>query len=322
MGRDVFQVPSRKAWNKLYGSREKNTINIFDKGFKGTSIVISECLCGTKDFRMPRMVEYVQAKPDWRGITVFTDKFIHAKLIRSVKSAVKIALPTEPQSLQPQMYLNLDACVNEVDLILTHDRDVLEKYPEKSRFFIASCPIVAYQDVAVHPKSKLCSFIFSNKTQLEGHKLRHQIYQELKDDPKFSFIDFFGDGVGKHVNEKIETLKNYAYSIVIENNKKDYYYTEKIFDAFSTGNIPIFWGTEAVKNTFDPSGIEYFNTIDELKKILLTISMEKYQSSLPAVHKNFNAVQYFMDPDDLLLETILSFLKEKKIDRGLLFGIL
>lgn len=308
--REIPQIHSLKEWQKKYGSTEKNTINIFDMGFKGFTAQQSECICGGKVFKQPRFIEYVHNKRKWDGITFFTDKFISGGKIRAVESKVKVAILTEPRKLQPQMYEAAETIINDVDLILTHDRIFLNKYPEKSRFFICSCPIISYEETRIHPKTKLCSMILSSKTQLDGHQLRHDIYNELKDNPKFAFIDYFGDGAGKYVVEKSDTVRDYMFSITIENNKKDFYFTEKIFDCLATGTIPIFWGCPSIGGFFDKDGIKTFDTIQQLKTILSMISEAEYQKLLPNVENNYKTVQNYIEPDDIAFETVIRFLKE------------
>lgn len=304
------QLHSLKEWTKKYGSTEKNLINIFDLGFKGFTMMQSECICGGKVYKQPRFVEYVHNRQKWDGITYFTDKFIHRKRISSVESKVKVAILTEPRSLQPEMYESMEGCMDTVDLVLTHDRNFLSKYPTKSRFFICSCPIISYEDTKLHPKTKLCSMILSSKTQLDGHQLRHDIYNELRKDPQFDFIDYYGDGVGNYVTEKIDTLRDYMFSITIENNKKDFYFTEKIFDCFATGTIPIFWGCPSIGHYFDRNGIKSFSSIEQLKIVLNEITELEYQKHFNAIENNFNYVQKFVEPDDVAFNTVIQYLKD------------
>lgn len=321
--RDKFQVTSLKSWNKIYGTREKNTINILDMGFKGLSITQSECICGGRGFRLPRHIEYVHNKPNWNGITYFTDKFISRKAIGRIKSKIKVAILTEPRDLQPEMYNNIESCIDLVDVVLTHDNKLLNKFPKKCRFFICSCPILSYGDINLHAKTKLVSMTFSNKKHLSGHALRYEIYDNLQADGRFKFVDYYGDGVGKYTPEKSTTLKEYMYSIVIENNKKDFYFTEKIFDCFASGNVPIYWGCPSIGNYFDINGIHQFDTIDELKSILLQISESKYNNMTKSIAENFRLVnENFMDPDDVAFFTVIDFLKEKKLHKDIYEHIL
>lgn len=47
----------------------------------------------------------------------------------------------------------------------------------------------------------------------------------------------------KFNNNKLAFLENYMFNICPENSNKEYYVTEKIFDAISAGTLPIYWGS-------------------------------------------------------------------------------
>ena len=56
-------------------------------------------------------------------------------------------------------------------------------------------------------------------------------------------VDIFGSQT-RPVRHKSETMKNYKYALCFENSYHPGYITEKIFDAFSAGTIPLYWGSE------------------------------------------------------------------------------
>ena len=88
----------------------------------------------------------------------------------------------------------------------------------------------------------------SNKISTVGHKLRFSVVDSLKqNDIEFSV---YGRTVN-NIDYKLTALKDYAFSIVIENSKIDYYFTEKLIDCFSTGTIPIYYGCPSIGNFFD-----------------------------------------------------------------------
>ena len=143
----------------------------------------------------------------------------------------------------------------------------------------------------VYPKNKLVSHIGSNKTFLPGHRSRLEMLKSTK-----GKVDLFGtvqlafyDEMIRHEN-KFEGLKDYAFSIAIENldsSIDDYYFSEKITDCFITGTIPIYYGCPNISNFFNLDGILVFNTADELSEIVDNLSMELYHSKLEAVRDNY-----------------------------------
>lgn len=60
-------------------------------------------------------------------------------------------------------------------------------------------------------------------------------------------VDVFGRAVGRPVGNQDEVSKEYRYRICFENDLYPGYVTEKAFDAWRCGNIPLWWG-------LDPAG--------------------------------------------------------------------
>jgi hypothetical protein len=68
------------------------------------------------------------------------------------------------------------------------------------------------------------------------------------------------------------------FSIIIENSKEDYMFTEKLIDCFLTGTIPIYYGCPSIGLFFNDKGILHFNNYKECIDILKNISSELYYS--------------------------------------------
>ena len=72
---------------------------------------------------------------------------------------------------------------------------------------------------------------------------------------------------------KETALKNYKYSICMENSCEDFYISEKFFDAILNNCIPVYYGCKNIEKaynkdafiTFDPESV---SIIDELKEII------------------------------------------------------
>jgi hypothetical protein len=125
--------------------------------------------------------------------------------------------------------------------------------------------------------------VFSSKTELPGHKLRHEVSDEL--DPA---IDAFGSGANRYVDEKIVAIEDHMFEIVIENGKYDEYVSEKFYDPLKTMTIPIYRGGKPAVNKmgFDTEGIIFFDTLEELEEIVDSLSRERYQELRPKAEYN------------------------------------
>ena len=119
---------------------------------------------------------------------------------------------------------------------------------------------------------------------------------------KVTNIDVFGFAYNK-LDNKIDGLKDYRFSITVENAKEDYYFTEKLIDCFVTGTIPIYWGCPSIGNFFDTNGIITFNTVEELQEILNNLE-GVYESKIDSVKTNFNLAMTYRVGDDLVYEKI------------------
>ena len=92
------------------------------------------------------------------------------------------------------------------------------------------------------------------------------------------------------VKSKREVLQKYKFAICYENARNiPGYITEKIFDCFFAGCIPVYWGAPNVTEHI-PENIfidrRNFNTYEELYKYLKNMSNEEYMNYLEAI-KNF-----------------------------------
>jgi len=146
-------------------------------------------------------------------------------------------------------------------------------------------------------KNKLISMIYSNKKHLVGHKLRHDISNQING------IDFYGSGYKPIIN-KSEALKEYMFSITIENCKKDFYFSEKLIDCFITGTIPIYWGCPSIGNFFNEKGIIVFNNIDDLKDILKDIDKKYYDERKKYILENYEICKNYLVADDIIFEKL------------------
>ena len=145
--------------------------------------------------------------------------------------------------------------------------------------------------------------ILSSKTVCEGHRLRHEIVKHISN----LNVDLFGhiynpismgddsDNPQSLTNEKILALKNYHFSIIIENCKEDYYFDEKLLDSLLTGTIPIYWGCPSIHKFFNIDGFYIFNNVEELLTILSNITPELYISKLGVIEENFNEAKKYVD---------------------------
>lgn len=152
----------------------------------------------------------------------------------------------------------------------------------------------------IYEKNKLISMIVSNKAytplQIERVSLAYSLIGK---------IDIFGRGF-KEIENKEEGLKDYMFSICVENCIYDSYFTEKILDCFATGTVPIYKGTKKILDYFDGNGIIF---LDDLKD-LTDLTPELFFSKKEAIERNFNILNEYILIDDFLYKFYFSKYKQ------------
>jgi hypothetical protein len=98
-------------------------------------------------------------------------------------------------------------------------------------------------------KSKSVSVIASTLTILPGHKRRHEAVSDLLAAQPELIDHSYGRG-RREISKKEEALESYRYSIAIENESSENYFTEKIMDCFAMGVVPIYFGAPNIEDFF------------------------------------------------------------------------
>jgi len=116
-------------------------------------------------------------------------------------------------------------------------------------------------------------------------------------------MDIYGNGYHA-IDNKITALADYRYSIIIENCKRDYWFTEKLIDCLMTGTIPIYWGCPSIGNFFDTRGFLLFDSIEELGIILNNLSTIDWNSMADYIQSNFETAQRYCVSEDHISKKI------------------
>jgi|694.fasta_scaffold16944_9 hypothetical protein len=196
----------------------------------------------------------------------------------------------ESKSIIPHQYKfakhNFFEFKKKYKFVFTHDQDLISLDPTFFKFV----PACGYwiDDPHLHKKSKLLSFITSNKTMCEGHRYRLHWKDRLN-----GKCDIFGRGI-KEISKKEDGLNDYMFSIAIENGKYDTYFTEKILDCFATGTIPVYHGTEKISDYFNPDGIIMLTDSFSVDQI----NPDLYYSKINAIQENFERVLNYYTVED------------------------
>jgi hypothetical protein len=224
---------------------------------------------------------------DFKGIhndfVFFTDRNLHEAVhLNNIK---KYAWLIESPQVTPDSYNFVYNNSTLFDKIFTHSKTILH---HKNAYLvpIGGCHLDEESITLNQIKTKLVSMMYSDKKFAPGHYLRHEIAQSSC----AQFIDIMGSGkTGQHVN-KIESCKDYKFSVVIENCKEDFYFTEKIIDCFLSGVIPIYWGCPSINQFFNIEGFYQFDNTTDLYNIVSNKQELNnfYENNKKYIKENYN----------------------------------
>ena len=229
-------------------------------------------------------------------IVVYTDQSLKV-INNNVKNKVAWLLESPAVSVQQNDWIK--TYYKFFDTIFTSNKDLLD-IDDKFKFVPVGGCWIKPDEQCIYSKSKMVSIIASDKNYTDGHQLRTSAARKIKN------VDIYGRGFNP-IEYKLDGLKDYRFSIVVENTKKDFYYTEKLIDCFMTGTIPIYWGCPSINNFFDDKGMLIFDTLEELQRIVNGVSDELYNLKLEYVRKNFELAKEYLISEDYMYEKYLKY---------------
>lgn len=248
---------------------------------------------------------------EYRDICFFTGSCLQSA--RKEKAKRKIAWMFEPPGYHDDQWDYVTHNLDAFDYVLTFVSSFYER--ERDKYLFAPCAgtFIADSDRYVHPKSKMCSQIFSYKTQLPGHRLRHDIARHVLSRGD-SRVDLLGSGAGGANLPKIHALREYRFSITVMPLRVDNFWNEQVIDCFLTGTIPLYWGggVQDLCRRFNPDGILFFDNLNVLDHLLHQISADMYDAKCGAIAENFELAKQFIHPEDYIWENYPFLFEEVK----------
>ena len=183
------------------------------------------------------------------------------------------------------------------DLILTWHSRILASCPNAVLFPQSVCTFMSYEngslvwspnvvdtmEVDETKKEFKASFLTSSKAWTPGHILRQEIYERLPEQ------------VGQIAITKVKSppwvdkkklLDTFQFTITPQNACHENWFDDKIIDALMTKTIPLFWGCPNIGKFFNTDSILHFKSVDEMFKMLESLTPEYYQAHYSAVLDN------------------------------------
>ncbi|MBN2547920.1 MAG: hypothetical protein JXB15_02085 [Anaerolineales bacterium] len=130
-------------------------------------------------------------------------------------------------------------------------------------------------------KERQLSWITSNLVTTAGQRQRLRFLERIR--PRVSF-DLYGKGF-HYLEDKWDGLAPYRYSLVVENFRNPYYWSEKLADCFLSWTMPIYYGCTRIQDYFPAEAMQLIDIQDEhvIERLQEIISGDAWQRSLEAV---------------------------------------
>lgn len=237
--------------------------------------------------------ENIETTPN--DIVIYTDSCI---TLPDKIGDIKIGWLIEPEEYIPDLYEYIRTYHDEFDYIFTWNKSLLE-IDKKFIFLEPGNSWMKRNEIEMYEKTELVSMIASDKKFMAGHCFRRHIFEK--------YSDLF-HRYGKDTNpvEKIsDAFKNYKFTIVVENSRQDYMFTEKLITPMLCGTIPIYYGCPSIGNFFNTEGILTFTTEHRFNQIITSLTDELYEKMLPFAEENFHkAKNYQLLEDNLYIKLV------------------
>ncbi len=193
----------------------------------------------------------------------------------------------EPPTVQKHIYTK--KVQDRFAKIYSWDDDLVDNVRIFKFYYPALHPMI--ENRPAFEEKKLCTLMNSDKQSKHVNELysaRKEVIQFFEEKKSGDF-EFYGWGwdAKKYTtylgasSDKIQTLKNYRFCICYENIEgKKGYVTEKIFDCFSAGCVPIYWGASNIE-TYVPANCfvdrRKFKDLEELYAFLKKMPKQEYE---------------------------------------------
>jgi len=258
-------------------------VNLHGEAFKHN--IVNNLISSTAN-KSPSNIEFVT---DGSGlINLFVDTAIlDYKLIQTDKPSFGWLL--ESNCIHPELVKffkkNLNY-LNNFEKVFTHNRELISLHNKFQFMFPTGYWVDENTDLK---KTKLISMIASTKKNTKGQKIRNKVAKKYKNK-----VDIFG--VGRNFIDKKEFgLSSYCFSIVVENDFTDDYFSEKLLDCFALRTVPIYLGSKNIGKYFDVDGIISLQDFN-----FKNISFDLYAKKFYSIENNFEEVKKYYIPEDLI----------------------
>ena len=185
-------------------------------------------------------------------------------------------------------------------------------------------------------KDRFCAFINIHKSfYLPLTKLRMDLASELLEYKRVDCAGYLLNNTDelhrKYSNNKLAFISRYKFTIAFENRRQNNYITEKIYECFITGSIPIYCGAPNINDLYNPKAFINYDDYGSLSKVIERIKevdnddnlYQEYVSAMPLASQsilyNFS-IKKIVDKWDNIMQQILKRQEQKSWQGETLLG--
>ncbi len=237
-------------------------------------------------------------------LIVFPKTMTHLNPNRGTKARISLVLG-EPSIIHAKHLALLRLTHRRFWRVLSFNENLLARIPNGIFFPLGTTWVPEWQDLPLD-KQKMCSLIASAKRDTEGHKLRHQVVDWVRNAQQD--VEVMGQGY-TGFDQKAEGLAPYRYSVVIENTREKNYFSEKLVDAVLCNTVPIYWGCPNLERFMDPTGIIQCRSEAEIRRAIQSISAADFTTRLPQIQALQPVLATYCDLEKRAAEAIRASLQ-------------
>ena len=247
---------------------KKKEINVFITGIKTKQFFLFILNWLKNKISDEFIIKINQSNPDYLIYNCYNNDDLNNKY----NNAIKIAFYTE----------NMMIDINYADYVLGNFHiNYLDRYFKYSIFLFMNFTDINNKRKEVlknQIRTNFCAAVISNCKPF--YRFRLKFIEKLSNYKKIDMGGKCNNNINKTVENKIDFLSNYKFSISMENSSGDGYLSEKIVDSFLAGTIPIYYGDYMIEEFINPKTyilikgdkdmeekIEYIKKIDNDDKL-------------------------------------------------------
>lgn len=154
-------------------------------------------------------------------------------------------------------------------------------------------------------RDKLCVACFSNKASF-----RTYYFNELQN---IISIENISGKIGNSIKEKLNKISEYKFNFCFENKQKPGYLTEKIYESFMGGCIPVYAGDKFVSKIFNPKAFINCNekSVDQIVEQINKINNNKTLYDEMISQPMFNDSNYIENKLSEVKRFLINIIEEK-----------